>query len=79
MFVIETNVPLPAPRYKSIADPALFETLKQLAIGHSFFVPANGVKIDTRASYYAKKLGIKLATRKDNKNGTAGVRVYRTA
>jgi hypothetical protein len=79
MYVVEKNVPLPAT---SRPTKAFKYPLKQMALGDSFLItlPKDRNKCRPLHSYAphgtAKKLGIKLTTRKVDDNS---IRVWRVA
>ena len=69
MLKIEKGVPIPLGKTKRIYP------LKEMEVGDSIFIPSDGfINICARVNPQAKKLGIKVATRKVE----GGYRVWRT-
>ena len=72
---IEKDIPLPDLTKRSAKYP-----FGELAIGESFFVEgAKRGSLATSAWAFGKKRGIKFVTRKVEKDGVSGVRIWRAS
>jgi hypothetical protein len=76
---IEKNVPLP-PRRRCVSDPAragMTKAIRALGIGESVFIPGYSRTLAASTRSVARFVGIRAATRKAEKDGVIGVRVWR--
>lgn len=80
MYEIEKGIEIPkaAPR-GGLTKKYYFETM---SIGESIFIPLDGRKyeaISSSAGSAARRAGVKVTTRRIEKDGVKGVRVWRVA
>jgi len=74
-LVIEDGVPLPDRGFKTSPFP-----FRQMSVGQSVFIPqASVVAARTAAAYASKDGSRKFVTRKADREGEEGLRIWRSA
>lgn len=73
-FPVDDHIPLPNDIGRRAKYP-----WKEMAVGHSFFVPGMPDSIRKGLPSAAGRANIKIATRTVSENGVTGIRVWRVA